>query len=148
MDDFGDFLHAGFTNPSQRIIASVSLACCPSLMRFVLIHHRRQKPPLMHLGSVITLAEVFVERRFHGHSNRLLFSSFYEQEVSKMTVTPKISIDDDGNLVVQGKTILTGVPDNVVLTPGPGVGLVAGAFIGATASDSKSIHVFPMGTLE
>ncbi|XP_015898991.3 probable galactinol--sucrose galactosyltransferase 2 [Ziziphus jujuba] len=64
-----------------------------------------------------------------------------------MTVTPKISIND-GNLVVHGKTILTGVPDNIVLTPGSGVGLVAGTFIGATASDSKSLHVFPMGVLE
>ncbi|KAF8398388.1 hypothetical protein HHK36_017315 [Tetracentron sinense] len=64
-----------------------------------------------------------------------------------MTVTPKISINDD-NLVVLGKTILTGVPDNIVLTPGSGVGLEDGAFIGATASDSKSHHVFSMGTLE
>lgn len=64
-----------------------------------------------------------------------------------MTVTPKISIND-GNLVVHGKTILTGVPDNIVLTPGTGDGLVAGCFIGATASESESIHVFPMGTLE
>ncbi|KAF5473294.1 hypothetical protein F2P56_009916 [Juglans regia] len=64
-----------------------------------------------------------------------------------MTVTPKISVND-GNLVVQGKTILTGVPDNIVLTPGSGLGLVAGAFIGATASNSKSLHVFPIGVLE
>ncbi|XP_050227456.1 probable galactinol--sucrose galactosyltransferase 2 isoform X2 [Mercurialis annua] len=64
-----------------------------------------------------------------------------------MTVTPNISIND-GNLVVHGKTILTGVPDNIVLTPGSGVGLVAGAFIGASASDSKSLHVFPVGVLE
>ncbi|XP_068644033.1 probable galactinol--sucrose galactosyltransferase 2 [Aristolochia californica] len=63
-----------------------------------------------------------------------------------MTVTPKISIND-GNLVVHGKTILTGVPDSIVLTPGSG-DLVSGAFVGATASNSKSIHVFPMGTLE
>lgn len=62
-----------------------------------------------------------------------------------MTVTPKISVND-GNLVVHGKTILTGVPENIVLTPGSGG--VAGAFIGATASDSKSLHVFPVGTLE
>ncbi|KAK8611149.1 hypothetical protein V6N13_131210 [Hibiscus sabdariffa] len=46
------------------------------------------------------------------------------------------------------QTILTGMPDNIVLTPGSGVGLVAGAFIGATASDSKSLHVFPIGVLE
>ncbi|XP_051138573.1 probable galactinol--sucrose galactosyltransferase 2 [Andrographis paniculata] len=64
-----------------------------------------------------------------------------------MTVTPNISVND-GNLVVCGKTILTGVPDNIVLTPGSGVGLVAGAFIGATASNTKSLHVFPVGVLE
>ncbi|CAL1353267.1 unnamed protein product [Linum trigynum] len=64
-----------------------------------------------------------------------------------MTVIPKISIND-GNLVVHGKTILTGVPDNIVLTPGSGVGLVAGAFIGASAENSKSLHVFPVGVLE
>ncbi|XP_042484121.1 probable galactinol--sucrose galactosyltransferase 2 isoform X1 [Macadamia integrifolia] len=63
-----------------------------------------------------------------------------------MTVTPKIYIND-GNLVVHGKIILTGVPDNIVLTPGTG-GLVAGAFVGATASSSKSLLVFPMGVLE
>ncbi|MED6149780.1 putative galactinol--sucrose galactosyltransferase 2 [Stylosanthes scabra] len=65
-----------------------------------------------------------------------------------MTVTPKISVND-GNLVVHGKTILTGVPENVVLTPSSGKNLVtAGAFVGATASHSKSLHVFPMGVLE
>lgn len=64
-----------------------------------------------------------------------------------MTVTPKISLNE-GSLVVHGKTILTGVPENIVLTPGSGLGLVAGAFIGATASHSKSLHVFPVGVLE
>ncbi|KAL8467509.1 hypothetical protein ACS0TY_030947 [Phlomoides rotata] len=65
-----------------------------------------------------------------------------------MTVTPKISIND-GNLVVHGKTVITGVADNIVLTPGSsGLGLVTGAFIGATASHSKSLHVFPVGVLE
>ncbi|CAL5193465.1 unnamed protein product [Lathyrus oleraceus] len=65
-----------------------------------------------------------------------------------MTVTPKISVND-GNLVVHGKTILKGVPENVVLTPGSGNGLLTGgAFIGATASNSKSLHVFPIGILE
>lgn len=63
-----------------------------------------------------------------------------------MTVTPSISVND-GSLVVHGKTILTGVPDNITLTPGTGVGLMAGAFIGATATNSKSLHVFPVGTL-
>ncbi|KAK1282077.1 putative galactinol--sucrose galactosyltransferase 2 [Acorus calamus] len=65
-----------------------------------------------------------------------------------MTVTPRINISDGGDLVVDGKPVVTGVPDNVVLTPGSGVGLVAGAFIGASFEDSKSLHVFPLGTLQ
>ncbi|PHU22358.1 putative galactinol--sucrose galactosyltransferase 1 [Capsicum chinense] len=65
----------------------------------------------------------------------------------KMTVTPKISINDD-NLVVHGKTILKGVHDNIILTAGSGVGLVSGVFIGATASERKCMHVFPVGVLE
>ncbi|XP_020219140.1 probable galactinol--sucrose galactosyltransferase 2 [Cajanus cajan] len=65
-----------------------------------------------------------------------------------MTVTPKISVSDDGNLVVHGKTILSGVPKNILLSPGTGDGLMTGAFIGATSSNSKSLHVFPMGVLE
>ncbi|XP_055822393.1 probable galactinol--sucrose galactosyltransferase 2 [Solanum dulcamara] len=64
-----------------------------------------------------------------------------------MTVTPNISIND-GNLIVHGKTILKGVPDNIILSPGSGVGLVTGAFIGATASESKCLHVLPVGVLE
>ncbi|CAN4120260.1 unnamed protein product [Withania somnifera] len=64
-----------------------------------------------------------------------------------MTITPKIFIND-GNLVVHGKTILKGVPDNIILTPGSGVGLVSGAFIGTTASESRCLHVFPVGVLE
>ncbi|KAJ0982661.1 hypothetical protein J5N97_010916 [Dioscorea zingiberensis] len=65
-----------------------------------------------------------------------------------MTVIPKINVSEDGKLVVHGKTVLTGVPENIVLTPGSGVGLVAGAFIGATSDHAKSLHVFPIGTLE
>lgn len=64
-----------------------------------------------------------------------------------MTVTPNIYIED-GNLVVHGRIVLKGVSDNIILTPGAGVGLITGAFIGANATDSKSLHVFPVGRLE
>jgi len=64
-----------------------------------------------------------------------------------MTVTSSISISN-GNLVVNGKTILKGVPENILLTSGAALGLLAGAFIGATSSDTESRHVFPMGILE
>lgn len=64
-----------------------------------------------------------------------------------MTITSNISVEN-GNLVVHGKTILKGVPENVVLTPDSGNGLATGAFIGAAASHTKSLHVFPIGILE
>ncbi|XP_057717722.1 probable galactinol--sucrose galactosyltransferase 2 [Arachis stenosperma] len=64
-----------------------------------------------------------------------------------MTVLVKISVND-GNLVVHGKTILRGVPDNIQLVPSSDNSLVTGAFVGATASNSKSLHVFPMGVLD
>jgi hypothetical protein len=76
-----------------------------------------------------------------------LFVTVVKCSTSHMTVTPKISVDD-GNLVVHGKTILSGVPDNIVLTPGTGKGVATGAFIGATASNTKSLHVFPIGVLQ
>ena len=63
-----------------------------------------------------------------------------------MTILSKIQVND-GNLVVHGKTILTGVPKNIELTHVSGAGLVDGAFVGATAEEPKSIHVFPFGTL-
>ncbi|XP_057982125.1 probable galactinol--sucrose galactosyltransferase 2 isoform X2 [Malania oleifera] len=83
----------------------------------------------------------------HPNARLSLCMSKVQAGCAKMTVTPNISIND-GNLVVHGNTILTGVPDNIVLTPGSGVGLTDGAFIGATASHSKSLHAFPMGVLE
>ncbi|CAL4927966.1 unnamed protein product [Urochloa decumbens] len=63
-----------------------------------------------------------------------------------MTVTPKITVGD-GRLVAHCRTILTGVPDNIVLTHASGAGLVDGAFVGATAGEAKSMHVFTFGTL-
>ncbi|KAJ4706423.1 Alkaline alpha-galactosidase seed imbibition protein [Melia azedarach] len=106
------------------------------MLRTVPVQQLRCLPPLW-------------KSRGHRSVRRISFRNYKPLVLScsRMTVTPKISIND-GNLVVHGKTILTGVPDNIVLTPGSGVGLVAGAFIGASASDSKSLHVFPMGVLE
>lgn len=63
-----------------------------------------------------------------------------------MTITSKIQVSG-GNLVVYGRTILTGVPKNIELTHVSGAGLVDGAFVGATAEEPKSIHIFPFGTL-
>ncbi|EEE60150.1 hypothetical protein OsJ_13050 [Oryza sativa Japonica Group] len=63
-----------------------------------------------------------------------------------MTVTPRITVAE-GRLVAHGRTILTGVADNIALTHASGAGLVDGAFVGATADEPKSLHVFTFGTL-
>lgn len=64
-----------------------------------------------------------------------------------MTVTPGISVED-GNLMVMGECILSNVHENITVTPASGVGMVNGAFLGATSDFSKSHHVFPIGQLE
>nr|QIK01717.1 putative galactinol--sucrose galactosyltransferase 2 [Lolium arundinaceum] len=63
-----------------------------------------------------------------------------------MTVTPQITVSD-GRLAVRGRTVLSGVPDNVAAAHASGAGLVDGAFIGANAGEAKSHHVFTFGTL-
>ncbi|KAH0912301.1 hypothetical protein HID58_035622 [Brassica napus] len=76
-----------------------------------------------------------------------LFESLKQFGPETMTITSNISVQND-NLVVQGKTILTKIPDNIILTPVTGAGSDSGAFIGATFEQSKSLHVFPIGVLE
>jgi len=66
--------------------------------------------------------------------------------IAKMTVTPVITVSD-GRLAVCGRTVLTGVPDNVSAAHAAGAGLVEGAFVGAHAGEAKSHHVFTFGTL-
>ncbi|XP_027153956.1 probable galactinol--sucrose galactosyltransferase 2 [Coffea eugenioides] len=60
-----------------------------------------------------------------------------------MTITAVPSITN-GRLVVRGKIILTGIPDNVVITPGK----AGSAFLGATSENTASRHVFGLGVLE
>lgn len=49
----------------------------------------------------------------------------------------------DGALSIGGKDALTGVPDNVVVTPLTN----SSAFFGATSDDESSRHVFKLGVV-
>lgn len=49
----------------------------------------------------------------------------------------------DGALSIGGKDALTGVPDNVVVTPLTN----SSAFVGATSDDESSRHVFKLGVI-
>ncbi|XP_040988889.1 probable galactinol--sucrose galactosyltransferase 2 [Juglans microcarpa x Juglans regia] len=61
-----------------------------------------------------------------------------------MTITATPSVED-GCLMVGGRVVLTGVPDNVIVSP---VSSGRAAFIGATSSTPSSRHVFSLGVLE
>ncbi|KAK6945145.1 Glycosyl hydrolases 36 [Dillenia turbinata] len=65
----------------------------------------------------------------------------------EMTITPTIRIADR-KLVVKDRTILTGVPDNVITTTGSTTGPVGGMFVGAVFDEEKSQHVVPLGSLK
>eukprot|EP00249_Psilotum_nudum_P004283 c17816_g1_i2 orf=567-2501(+) len=64
-----------------------------------------------------------------------------------MTVTLNINIVN-GELLVQGKKVLSGVPENVYMTPASQCGSMQGTFIGVSSKDNRSTHVFPLGVLK
>eukprot|EP00253_Pinus_taeda_P005618 PITA_05618 len=64
-----------------------------------------------------------------------------------MTITSGVTLAD-GQLFVRHKRVLSGVPENVLLTSASGIGHAEGVFIGALCSEPKSRHVVPLGTLE
>lgn len=59
-----------------------------------------------------------------------------------ITATPIVK---DGCLMVRGKVVLTGVPENVAVSQ---VGSGGSAFLGATSTSPSSRHVFSLGVLE
>ncbi|KAL5547775.1 hypothetical protein UlMin_003006, partial [Ulmus minor] len=69
-----------------------------------------------------------------------------EDEVKEMTIKPAVRIADR-KLIVKDRTILTGVPDNVISTSGSDSGPVEGFFVGAAFGDDNSNHVVSLGTL-
>lgn len=69
-----------------------------------------------------------------------------EEEQEQMTIKPVVRISDR-KLVVKDRTILAGVPDNVLATSASASGPVEGVFIGAVFDQENSQHVLPLGTL-
>ncbi|OMO57745.1 Raffinose synthase [Corchorus olitorius] len=63
-----------------------------------------------------------------------------------MTIKPAVRIAER-KLIVKDKTILTGVPENVIATSGTAAGGVEGVFLGAVFDEENSRHVVPLGTL-
>lgn len=69
-----------------------------------------------------------------------------EEEVKEMTIKPVVRIAER-KLIVKDRTILTGVPDNLITTSGSTSGPVEGVFIGAAFDEENSRHVLPIGAL-
>ncbi|XP_023515742.1 probable galactinol--sucrose galactosyltransferase 6 isoform X2 [Cucurbita pepo subsp. pepo] len=63
-----------------------------------------------------------------------------------MTIKPAVRISER-KLIVKDRTILTGVPDNVIATSGSSSGPVEGVFLGAVFEEEQSRQVVPLGTL-
>ncbi|KAF3453742.1 hypothetical protein FNV43_RR04183 [Rhamnella rubrinervis] len=63
-----------------------------------------------------------------------------------MTIKPALRIADK-KLLVKERTILAGVPDNVISTSGSASGPVEGVFLGAAFGEDNSRHVVTLGTL-
>lgn len=63
-----------------------------------------------------------------------------------MTIAPAVRISDR-KVIVKDRTILTGVPDNVISTSGSSSGPVEGVFIGAEFNEENSRQVVSLGTL-
>lgn len=70
-----------------------------------------------------------------------------KQAEDTATVIPAVRICDK-QLFIYEKIILSGIPDNVVLTSASGIGLDEGVFFGARFSESNSRHVTSLGTLK
>ncbi|KAK8604760.1 hypothetical protein V6N13_082234 [Hibiscus sabdariffa] len=69
-----------------------------------------------------------------------------QEEEEEMTIKPAVRIAER-KLVVKNRTILTGVPENVIATSITGSGPVEGVFLGAVFDEENSRHVVPIGTL-
>ncbi|KAJ6747327.1 hypothetical protein OIU74_029726 [Salix koriyanagi] len=63
-----------------------------------------------------------------------------------MTIKPAVRISDR-RLIVRNRTILSGVPDNVIATSGSTSGPVEGVFLGAVFDQENSRHVTSLGAL-
>ncbi|MQM19667.1 hypothetical protein Taro_052676 [Colocasia esculenta] len=82
-----------------------------------------------------------------SHRDQPLPREGWNQQVKEMTIKPSIRISSDGKLLVRGRTVLSGVPDNVMASFATGAGPVDGVFLGASFQEPACRHVVSLGTL-
>eukprot|EP01018_Ginkgo_biloba_P014621 Gb_25106 [translate_table: standard] len=77
---------------------------------------------------------------------KAILKEFSTKQVEDIAITPAVRIAGN-ELFVHQKSILSGVPKNVLLSSASGIGPLEGVFIGALFSETNSRHVIPLGIL-
>ncbi|XP_073011180.1 probable galactinol--sucrose galactosyltransferase 6 isoform X2 [Typha latifolia] len=102
--------------------------------------------------SNISIASVFPCPYFRSKEEYLLLvvasglGSASVEKKKEMTITQSVKISNR-NLVIRGRTILSGVPDAVISSSAASSGPVDGVFLGAEFSEPSCRHVVSLGSL-
>ncbi|CAN0910457.1 Probable galactinol--sucrose galactosyltransferase 6 [Linum grandiflorum] len=123
-----------------------SLSISPYCNKSTLINTVPNPNPISIRSSIarsIHLSSLSISCNLVKKRNKPKPKSKSKSKSNPMTITPAIRITDQ-KLTVNNRTILAGVPDNVVTTySGP----AEGVFLGAILNNPLSRHVVPLGTL-
>ncbi|XP_057548850.1 probable galactinol--sucrose galactosyltransferase 2 [Amaranthus tricolor] len=91
-----------------------------------------------------TLSSRLISQNSHASTNYIACKvGGFNQGIMTINMLNKITVED-ACLLVNGKVILTGVPQNVVVSPGS----FGSAFVGASSTAPSYRHVFSLGVLQ
>lgn len=82
--------------------------------------------------------------RFHPHRSTLRLNKCHSNKWKHSMFIGTRPLLKDGILSLNGKEVITGVPENVFLTPATD----SSAFLGASSTESSSRHVFKLGVIQ
>ncbi|GAY37422.1 hypothetical protein CUMW_028850 [Citrus unshiu] len=133
-------IHSSSSVPSFTSCSLNSISFSSSKSKLVVLnkkHFDYDILPILHSRSSLLRDELITPRKKLQEE---------EEEVKEMTIKPVVRIAER-KLIVKDRTILTGVPDNLITTSGSTSGPVEGVFIGAAFDEESSRHVLPIGAL-
>ncbi|KAK9210215.1 hypothetical protein WN944_002585 [Citrus x changshan-huyou] len=133
-------IHSSSSVPSFTSCSLNSISFSSSKSKLVVLtkkHSDSDILPILHSRSSLLRDELITPRKKLQEE---------EEEVKEMTIKPVVRIAER-KLIVKDRTILTGVPDNLITTSGSTSGPVEGVFIGAAFDEENSRHVLPIGAL-
>lgn len=95
------------------------------------------------LSSSRALSSSCLKHKIYSHAYTLQSRKTWKCSVKSVLVDTK-PVVKDGVLSYNGNNALTGIPDNVVVTPWSN----SSFFLGATSTQSTSRHVFKLGLIQ